>query len=71
MKIARGKLKRILKPYWKLLEQAEGKFWADIKEIEKQMAKATGIKDIEFFWCDNEIVGIGNGTRTLKLIHRR
>ena len=59
------------KPYWRLLEQVEGKFYADVGEINKLMAKATGIKDIEFFWGDDGIVGIGNGSRTLKLIYRR
>jgi len=33
------------------------------------MEKATGIKGIEFFWCDGEIAGIGNMSRTLPLIH--
>jgi len=33
------------------------------------MAKKTGIENIEFFFCDNEIVGIGNVERTMRLIH--
>ena len=36
---------------------------------EREMAKKTGIENLEFFFCDNEIVGIGNVERTMRLIH--
>jgi hypothetical protein len=32
------------------------------------MAKKTSIENIEFFFCDNEIAGIGNVERTPRLI---
>jgi len=45
--------------YYELLEQ-----------VEKDMKLVTGIKDIEFFFCDGEFSGIGNTSRTMELIHR-
>jgi hypothetical protein len=41
-----------------------------LSDIEKKMAKETGIEDIEFFFCDGDLAGIGNTSRTMKLIHR-
>jgi len=43
----------------------------EIAELEKAMEENTGIKGIEFFFCDNEVVGIGSSDRTLPLIFRR
>ena len=47
----------------------QSKFHKSLFEIEKRMEKATKIKGIEFFWCDDGIVGIGNTDRTLELIY--
>jgi len=58
------------KKYFKELEKIEDKFYKDLSKLEERMSKETGIDDIEFFWCDNYIVGIGNVSRTMKLIQR-
>ena len=63
------KLIEQLKPFWKEMRTEQSKFHKKLIEIEKRMEKATKIKDIEFFWCDEGIVGIGNTDRTLELIH--
>jgi hypothetical protein len=63
--------KKVLKPFWEELEVAENEFYEWVGRIENSMAVKTGITDIEFFSCDGEYVGIGNASRTLKLIHRR
>ena len=62
--------KKILKKYWDALKKQEDYFYDRVRVIEKAMEEETGIKDIEFFWCDNSIVGIGNAYRTMKLIDR-
>ena len=56
--------------YWKELSKIETDFCKKITVLEKKMEKDTGIKGIEFFWNDNEIVGIGSVDRKMKLIHR-
>ena len=60
--------RKILKKYWNALEILEGKYYEKISDLEKKMAKETGIKDICFFKCDGEYVGIGNEARTMKLV---
>lgn len=60
-----------VKKYWKPVEMFEDLFFNNIQRLERDMAKETGIKDIEFFFCDGSIVGIGNVSKTLELIHRR
>ena len=62
------KLLRQLKPFWRELQKIQGSHSIKIAELEKGMAKKTGIENIEFFFCDNEIVGIGNVERTMRLI---
>ena len=58
-----------LKPYWKEMRERQTSFFRNLSEIEARMEKETKIKGIEFFYCDGEIVGIGNADRTLELIH--
>jgi len=60
--------RKILKKYWNALEILEGRHSKEIWDLEKKMAKETGIKDICFFSCDGEYVGIGNGSKTMKLV---
>ena len=62
--------KKRLEKYWKLLDKVEEAFGKKINKIERQMSKELEIKDLRFFWCDGEIVGVGNESRTMKLIHR-
>lgn len=64
------KILRILKAYTRLFKKIEGKYYSSIDKLEKQMRKETGIKDIEFFFCDGEFSGIGNNERTMELIDR-
>jgi hypothetical protein len=63
------KLLKQLKPFWRKLQKIQGSHNSKIVELEEEMAKKTGIENIEFFFCDNEIVGIGNVERTMRLIH--
>lgn len=60
-----------VKKYWKRVTAAEDIFWGRLTLIEQDMAKDTGIKDIEFIWGDGSIIGIGNVTKTMELINRR
>lgn len=69
IKITR-KLLRILKVYTKLYGKIEGKYYKELNRLEKMMERETGIEGIEFFFVDNELAGIGNAERTMKLIHR-
>ena len=58
-----------LKPYWKEYQKLDNLHRNLVYELEKKMEKETGIKGIEFFFCDNECAGIGNAERTMELIH--
>jgi hypothetical protein len=60
-----------IKKYFELLAEAEDEFSASVGAIESLMQLDTGIKGLEFFYCDNSIVGIGTEDRKMKLIHRR
>jgi hypothetical protein len=64
------KWEKKLSKYWAEVERIESQFYGKLYDLEKKMSKDTGIKDIEFFWCNNSIVGIGNADKTLELIHR-
>lgn len=68
IKVNKKLLKR-LKIIWKGFKLTENKYWSDIHKLEEDFKKEFGI-DIEFFYCDNECVGIGNYERTMPLIHR-
>ena len=59
---------KIIKSYWKKMQKSELKFHKKIFKLEKEMEKETKIKDIEFFSCDGEYVGVGNADRSMKLI---
>ena len=65
-----SKLIKQLKPFWAKFEIIEGQFYKNIQALEGYMAKATGIKDIEFFKSDIEWCGIGNVSRTMPLIQQ-
>ena len=66
------KLLGILKAYTKLFGRIESKYHKEIDRLEKMMQKETGIKDIEFVFCDGEVSGIGTPSEPKKmdLIHR-
>lgn len=59
----------IMKLYWDMFQAEYNIFWGRIGELEKAMSKETGIKDLEFFQSDGDWCGIGNGERTMRLIH--
>jgi hypothetical protein len=58
-----------LKPFWNEAREAEIDFHIKLAEIESRMYEKTKIEGIEFYFCDNSIVGIGNFDRTMELIH--
>lgn len=62
------KQKEQLVPFARKVADIEGEFWTRLSKLEREMEKATGIEGIEFFVCDNGVVGIGNATRTMELI---
>jgi len=68
MKKAPPALIEKIKPFVVKYRQAEDTFSAEIAAIEEEMAKATGIKDIEFF-ISNGLAGVGNASRSMKLIN--
>ena len=65
--------KKVLKKYWAQLEIAEDAFYQNVGMIEKRMAEETGIEDIEFFRSPDDgcYCGVGNGSRTMRLVQRR
>ena len=60
----------LMKLYWGMFKAEEAIFWSRIGELERKLSKETGIEDCEFFYSDNECVGIGNADRTIKLLQR-
>ena len=51
------------------MRDIENEYYSRLNELENNLQHETRIKDIEFFFCDNECAGIGNLERTMKLIH--
>jgi len=58
-----------LKPFLKTYKLIQDNYSKEIYKLEKAIEELTGIPEIEFFFCDNECVGIGNVERTMELIH--
>lgn len=63
------KLFKQVKLFWKELQKIRDSYNIKVSDLERKMAKKTGIENIEFFSCDNDIVGIGNVERTMRLIN--
>ena len=59
-----------LKEGWKLFQEITDAYDRNVSNIETNISKKTGIKDIEFFFSDGGCVGIGNIARTMELIQR-
>lgn len=57
-----------LKNYWRDLREMEADFEFEIKILENMMQKDLKIKDIEFFNVDGKYLGVGNRSRSIKLI---
>lgn len=66
--ISRKKIIKQLKPFWKMAIKAEDTYLRKLYKIEKKATYFTGIKTVELFRMDGELVGIGNYERTMKLI---
>jgi len=58
-----------LKQGWKLFQAINDAYYESISDLEGKLTAITGI-EVEFFFCDNSCVGIGNGTRDMALIQR-
>ena len=57
-----------LKVFWKKLQDLEEEFDYEVRVLEELMQKAVDIEDLEFFKSDDGYCGIGNTSRTIKLI---
>ncbi len=68
MKKLKVNTRKKLKPYWTKLERLELNFFRKVEKLEKEMQKDIGIDDLEFY-CNGGYCGIGNTSRTIKLIH--
>lgn len=64
------KLLKQLHLYWPKVELVEDKYYKELLKMEKEIAELTGIKNIEIFAPEGEIIGVGNTNRTLRLIDR-
>jgi hypothetical protein len=64
------KLIKRLKPFLLTYKLIEERYWKEICKLEESMQELTKISEIEFIFCDNEFVGIGNLERTMELIHK-
>jgi len=62
--------KKIFNKYMDLADKARFRYFQNILLIERQLKLKTKIKDIEFVWVDGCIVGIGNQSKTMKLMQR-
>ena len=56
-------------PYWKQCKQITQEYYKELAVLEKNMREELGNDQLEFFWCDDGIVGIGTIDRKMKLIH--
>ena len=62
------KQKKIFKEGWKQMQRDYHYYITLLSATEKWMVKESGIKDVEFFFVDGEIAGIGNESRTIELL---
>ena len=62
--------RKVFEKYMGLMELAWGEYYAKTLAIERDLRDESGIKDIEFVWVDGCIVGIGNQSKTMKLMQR-
>ena len=62
----------ILRRYWKRYEEANAEFRHNLQKTEEEMQKELKEPLLEFFWSDNEIVGIGTpaNNKIMKLVQR-
>jgi hypothetical protein len=60
----------LIKEYWKKFQSIVDCYNRSIDELEREMSKVTKIKDLEFFKCDGDAVGVGQYDRKMRLIQR-
>ena len=60
---------KTMRLYWEKLLRIETVFLNRVYDLEKELSREIGIKEIEFFRCDGDYVGIGNADRTMNLIN--
>jgi len=60
-----------LQKYFEKYKIIETEFWTKVVKIEKEMQAEFKIEDIFFFHCEGELAGIGNESRTMKLVPRK
>jgi hypothetical protein len=67
-----AKLINTLKKYWKQYEEVNAAFRHGVAKIEEEMQKELHEELLEFFYCDNEAVGIGTPAdpKRMKLVRR-
>ena len=63
------KLMKELKYAWKEVKQANDKYWSNIRHIEDNIRLITGV-NIEIFYVDGDLVGIGEAGRDMRLVTR-
>jgi hypothetical protein len=56
-------------PYWKECRQITSEYYHKLNILEKKMRKELDNNQLEFFYCDGELAGIGTIDRKMKLIH--
>ena len=61
---------KMMKEAWIRFKYIQEHFYGSVGRLERQLSKETGIKDLEFFMCDNEFVGIGQYDRQMALVQR-
>ena len=59
---------KTIESYYQRALEAETRYNKTIVQLERYLEKMTGIIGIEFFFCDNELAGVGNRARTMNLI---
>jgi hypothetical protein len=59
----------IMKLYWDMFQSEHDIFWGKVGNLERNMSKAVGIKNLEFFQSDGDFCGIGQADREMRLIH--
>lgn len=69
-KVNKKKLIEVL-PYWKKVGKLTSEYFGKVHEVQAKMQKKLKNKNLEFFWVDGEIVGIGtpNCPSKMNLIH--
>ena len=70
MKITRRRVNK----YFNILDILDNGYFCSVESLERQMKRELKDDTLEFFWCDGQVVGIGDNkfgeNNRMKLIHR-